>query len=175
MRGDGMTWREMGIVATSVAALIVSACSSGGPGVTTGSLFGGGKAKQADMPSERAMQVAATSARATRCGYNFDPAKLKATYLAYESQQGGSADQIAKLDRTYEYTKGSVTKKMADPDEYCSDEQTAKIKTDLTRHMAGDFSLSQRAEASLLDSLSGNSTTQPWDKQKAFCPNQTCY
>lgn len=163
------------MIAASAAAVIVSACSSGGPGVTTGSLFGGGKAKQADPAGERAIQVALTSARATQCGYNFNPAKLKASYLAYEQAQGGSADQIAKLERSYDYTIGSASKKMANPDEYCSDDQTAKIKSDLTRHMAGDFALSQRAQATLLDSFTSGSTTQPWDKQKAFCPNQSCY
>lgn len=174
MLGDRPNVRLMLATAASVVAVAISACSSGSSGVSTGSLFGGGK-KQVDMPTERAMRVAATSARATQCGYNFDPTRLKTNYLAFETAQGANPDQIAKLDRTFEYTKGSVSKRMADPDEYCNEEQTAKIKSDLTRHMAGDFALTQRTEASLLDSLSGGSSNQPWDKQKAFCPNQTCY
>lgn len=174
MQGNGQSVRLVVASAAGALAIVLSACSSGTSGISTGSLLSG-KAKQTDMPTERAMQVAATSARASQCGYNFDPAKLKASYLAFETAQGANPDQMGKLDKTFEYTRGSVAKRMADPDEYCNDEQTAKIKSDLTRHMAGDFSLTQRAETSLLDSLKGGSSNQPWDKQKAFCPNLTCY
>lgn len=175
MLGERRTWRHRaaGALITTLITVNLAACSSGGPSFSTGSLLPGAKA-QVDPATERAMQVAATSARAAQCGYNFDPAKLKTSYLAYEGAQGGSADQVAKLDKTYEFTKGSVAKRMANPDEYCTEEQTAKIKSDLSRHLAGDFSAPKRVESSVSDLWTSDSQNKPWDKQKALCPQQTC-
>ena len=63
---------------------------------------------------------------------------------------------------------------MGGSDDYCSEEQTAKIKTDLTRHLAGDFSPGgRRAESGGGDV--GQSGQKAWDKDAAFCPNSTCY
>src|SRR5690606_6788127 len=89
--------------------LVLVACSSGTPSLTTGALFGGPKGKTpVDLATSRMLGVATTSARAAKCGYNYDPAKLRTAYLAYESTQGGGADQIAKLEKGYDYTRASV-------------------------------------------------------------------
>ena len=81
--------RQKRAVGVSGLVLLLAACSSSGSGLTTGSLLPGTKAKQAaDPATERAMQVAATAARAAKCGYNFDPIRLKTSYLAYEFDAG---------------------------------------------------------------------------------------
>lgn len=125
-------------------ALTLCACGSGTSGVSTATVLGPEAASQANPvqqsdPNARAIQVGATSARAAKCGYNFDPARLKSSYLASEAQQGVLPDQIAKLEKTYDTTNGAVTKAVAAEANYCSDLKTREIKADLTRHLAGDF------------------------------------
>lgn len=122
--------------------LTLSACSGGG-GVTIGSLFGSSaeaKKPVTDERTERALQVGAASARASKCGYNFDPVKLRQAYLAYETKQGGPPDQLAKLEKVYDFTRTSIASKIAAEGNFCSDAKTKEIKADLTRHLAGDFS-----------------------------------
>jgi hypothetical protein len=91
-------------------------------------------------PMARPIQVAWTSARAQRCGFYFDPAKLKASYIGYESRQAGmTTDQLAKIQVSYDTTFKSITARVsADPD-YCTDKKGSEIKVDLQRHLAGDF------------------------------------
>ena len=127
-----------------MAALLVSACSSGPPGLSTGSLLSGNKPPPADDPADRAVLAAATSARAAKCGYNFDPAKLRTAYLAYESTQGGAVEQLAKLEKTYDLTRGTVAARLGSSETYCSEDQTEAIKKDLTRNLAGDFALPKK-------------------------------
>lgn len=127
----------------AVAGTVTLSACSGGGGLTTGSLFGGSaeaKKPVTDERTERAMQVSATSARATKCGYNFDPTKLRQAYLAYETTQGGPSEQLSKLEKVYDYTRTSITGAIAKDEDFCSDAKTKEIKADLTRHLAGDFS-----------------------------------
>jgi hypothetical protein len=127
----------------------LAAASLGGCGATlpklptTGSLLGGSNAAaQANLnpndPTARAMGVAATSARALKCGYNFDPAKLKNQYLTYENTANpGSAD---KLGQAYDTAFAGVKKAIASKDEeYCTPDRTARIKTALNRNLGGDY------------------------------------
>jgi hypothetical protein len=126
-------------------ALTVTGCGSGTSGITTGSLFGSSQADTVaapvvETPSMRAAQVAAVSARAAKCGYNFDPTRLKSGYLAYETGQGASAQDLAKVEREFDTIRAKVaTTITADPD-FCTDAKTRAIKADLTRHLAGDYS-----------------------------------
>ena len=128
----------LALVATALAGCSMSSASSG---LTTGSLFGSdAKAPQAPVndASARAFQVGTVSARAIKCGFNFDPAKLKTNYLAYERALGGTTD-MARVERTYDVSFNGVAKAVADEKEYCSEEKTATIKADLARHLAGDY------------------------------------
>lgn len=121
-----------------VAAAALAGCGASS-GLTTGSLLGEEKpAAPVNDPPMRAFQVGTVSARAVKCGFNFDPAKLKASYLAYESQQPGAADR-AKIERIYDVSFNGVAKAVVGENEYCSDQKTKVIKADLTRHLAGDY------------------------------------
>jgi hypothetical protein len=122
----------------ALAAAGLAGCS-GSSGLTTSSLLGESKpaAPSNDAPS-RAFQVGTASARAVKCGFNFDPAKLKQTYLAYERQQPGAQD-TAKVERIYDVSFNGVAKAVAAEGEYCTDAKTKTIKADLTRHLAGDY------------------------------------
>ena len=122
-----------------VAAAALVGCGANTSAITTGALLGEDKpAAPVNDPAARAFQVGTVSARAVKCGFNFDPAKLKATYLAYESQQPGATDR-AKVERIYDVSFNGVAKAVVGETEYCTDAKTKVIKADLTRHLAGDY------------------------------------
>lgn len=123
----------------ALVALVLGGCSAGS-GLTTGSLLGDDKpaAPAVADPSARAFQVGTASARAVKCGFNFDPGKLKTNYIAYEKQQAPGQD-TSKIERIYDVSFNGVAKAVAAEGDYCSDAKTRKIKADLTRHLAGDY------------------------------------
>lgn len=90
-------------------------------------------------PIARPVQVAWTSARASQCGFMFDPARLKADYLADEARRGVAPDQLQKLAKAYDYTLDSVAATIRDDPNYCSRERTDAIRADLKRYLAGDY------------------------------------
>ncbi|WP_045836303.1 hypothetical protein [Hyphomicrobium sp. 99] len=130
------------LVAISTAAL--GGCGASLPSLpTTGSLLGGeSKAAQANAnpndPLARTMDVAATSARAIKCGYNFDPVKLKNQFLTSES--AANPADAAKLPQVYDTAFNGVSKALADKGaDYCTPLKVARIKLALTRHLGGDY------------------------------------
>lgn len=170
-------------VILAAAPLLLGGCGGSG-GLTTASLIGGGEPAQAapapagpapSDPTSRALQVGATSARAGHCGFFFDPAKLKASFLAAESAKGASPEQLQKVEREYDYVRASVAKKIAGEADYCSDPKAREIKSDLARHLAGDFTppvKKEAAEDSLFSGLmdGGNSAT-PFEPGKIWDQN----
>jgi len=90
-------------------------------------------------PLARPTQVAWTSARASHCGFVFNPAQLKASYMAAEMQAGNTPEQMQKIEHAYDYTLQSVTATIKDDFRYCNDARTAAIKKDLNRYLAGDY------------------------------------
>ena len=124
----------------------LAGCSEGSS-LSTSSIFGGGTSAPAaaapaapvSTPAARALQVGATAARATKCGYNFDANKLRSNFLAAEATQAPGADQVT-TQKTYDTAFAGVTKAAASQPGYCSEAKTRDIKADLTRHLAGDYS-----------------------------------
>jgi hypothetical protein len=138
-------------MAFAAILLALAGCSNGG-GVTTASVLskdGGGEPIQPkNDPTSRAFQVATVSARAVKCGYNFDPAKLRSNFLAAEATQPDAAANMANIEKTYDVTYNGITKAVAQQgDDYCSEKKTAEIKNDLSRHLAGDYTPSPRKVA----------------------------
>jgi hypothetical protein len=88
-------------------------------------------------PMTRPTQVAWTSARAVHCGFIFDPAQLRANYMAAELQAGNA--QMEKIEQAYDYTFQSVSATIKADARYCSKERTAAIRKDLNRYLAGDY------------------------------------
>ena len=134
-------------------AAVLAACSgpsgSGTSSLVTGSVFSsapktpasadGAPAVKPDDPMARPVNVAWTSARAAKCGFYFDPAKLRQSFLASQTAAGLTADQAAKSQQNYDASYVRVTKALVDKEGYCTEAQNADIKSDLTRHLAGDF------------------------------------
>ena len=95
-------------------------------------------------PLARPIQVAWTSARATHCGFIFNPGQLRANFMAAEMQAGNTPEQMQKIEQAYDYTLNSVTATIKDNFSYCSKERTAAIRKDLNRYLAGDYTPSAR-------------------------------
>lgn len=140
----------------AIAALVLAGCS-GTSGLTTGSLstgslFGSGEkptepAAPVNDPSLRAFQVGTVSARAIKCGFNFDPAKLKTNYLAYERALAGNTADMSKIEKIYDVSFNGVAKAVSGETGYCSADKTKTIKADLARHLAGDYTPSPPPKA----------------------------
>lgn len=90
-------------------------------------------------PAERALHVAATSTRAKKCGFFFEPETLKANFLAAEAARGITPDELSQAEKTYVYTSKSIALKIPNAEAYCTKERTASIKTSLTAALAGNF------------------------------------
>ena len=84
----------LGALAIASLSLVLAACNAA-PLLQTGSLAPTA-AEAPPKPAtsvDRALSVAATSARAQKCGYYFDPNGLRANFLAAETQRGTTPDQ----------------------------------------------------------------------------------
>ncbi len=113
-------------------AVVVSGCSGGG-GMTTASLLGTPEKPQLDEPTERALHSASISARASKCGYNFDAGRLRESFLAAEAANGATPEQMTKLGQSYDFTRATVSKQIAQPEEYCTEGKTREVSAALTK------------------------------------------
>src|SRR5262245_41286736 len=95
------------------AAGLGAGCSSAASGLLTGSTAAAADVPTAsnDDPAARPMAVAWTSARAQRCGFFFDPGKLRSSYLAYEARQPGA--DVARAEKTYDSTYKTIRERVA--------------------------------------------------------------
>jgi hypothetical protein len=95
-------------------------------------------------PLARPIQVGWTSARASYCGFIFDPNQLRADFLAAEERVGTPPDQMQKIEKAYDYTRASVLSSIKNDPGYCTKDRTAAIRRDINRYLAGDFSPTAR-------------------------------
>lgn len=123
------------------ATLVCGGCSVGSSLSTSSLLGGSGNAAPppiTNTPTARAFQVGSVSARATKCGYNFDSNKLRSNFLASEAAAAPGTDQ-GSIQQTYDTAFSGVSKAAASKEDYCSASKTKDIKQALTRHLAGDY------------------------------------
>jgi hypothetical protein len=176
----------------------LAGCSGGSGGISTASILGTAPtpppvapgqapalpAAPTSDPTSRAFSAGSVAARAVKCGYNFDPVKLKASYLAHEVGLGATNEQVANIQKIYEVAFNGITKAAATQPDYCTEQKTKEIKADLTRLLAGDFEPPQRNvvakkqdddDSMFGDWFSGGSSGESgpsygsqdwWDKQK---------
>jgi len=133
----GRAWgKAVGALGALVLAAGLTGCGASLPGLSTSAVS---KTPQDyNTPTNRAFQVASTSARAQKCGYNFDPVKLRTQFLAAE----GAVDpaSVDQLGRIYDTAYNGTTKAISGQGEnYCSSQKVATIKSALSRHLAGDY------------------------------------
>jgi hypothetical protein len=142
IRDSAMPYTPRILLALLCTSAFTGGCSEGSS-LSTSSLLGGSRKAAAppalvNTPTSRALQVGATSARATKCGYNFDASKLRTTFLAAEAAQDPAADQT-NVQRTYDTAYSGIAKAASSKSDYCTDAKTKEIKSALTRHLAGDY------------------------------------
>ena len=146
MRGTRSNEAAYAAVAVAAALLALSACSTIDQ---VRSKDGASSEKEArdvasNDPLARPIQVGWTSARATHCGFIFDPDQIRSNYLASEAQAGATPEQMQKIVRAYDYTRESTLASIKDNLGYCNKERTAAIRSDLNRYLAGDYAPSAR-------------------------------
>src|ERR1700730_5779544 len=126
----------------AAAVVVAGACLLAGCSTSASDLTGGaaevGGLKNED-PMARPVGVAWTSARAKRCGFYFDGAKLRTSYLAWERGQGTTAEQLAKIETAYDTSFKSAFERVAADTGYCTDRKGGEIKADLQLYLAGDY------------------------------------
>jgi len=88
----------------------------------------------------RPLAVAWTSARAKRCGFFFDPDKLRTLYLGYEAKHGAMNEDYAKIEKAYDTSYRVTLEKVSSDPNYCTEPKQRQIKADLERHLIGDYS-----------------------------------
>jgi hypothetical protein len=140
--------RVLLIMAAGMSLALLQGCST--VGHITGKGKEGATTDQAaryvppDDPLARPIQVAWTSARASYCGFMFDPMKLKNDYMADESRRGVDPYQLQRISKAYDYTRESVTDTIKSDPKYCNKERTDAIRADLKRYLAGDYTPTAR-------------------------------
>ena len=164
------------VIALTACALPLAGCGSSSlPSLTTGSLFSSEK-KTADIgpppddPTTRAVHVGVTVARAQKCGYFFDPQKVRSNFLATEAQRNAAPETLRKLETSFDFARNRVAQQIASNPAYCSAGRTATIKKDLNRYLAGDFTAPQRKKvAANSGGIFGNLDVE--DKPDNFDPS----
>ena len=130
----------------AVGTVLGLAACSGTPTLTTSSLFstsnqssGATTTPKPATPVDRALHLGATTARARKCGYHFDPARLRQAFIDAETTRGTPAELVTKASQSYDFTDKKISAKIATDQTYCSATRTAQIKKALQRALAGDF------------------------------------
>lgn len=128
------------------AALLLSACGSG--------IGIGGKSddkvketvdlSRPNTPVSRATQVAWTAARAQYCAFGMNREKLRSDYLAYEASQGATPEVMQQVTHTYDITFKTFYARVREIPNYCSPKHIEEIRPDIKRHLAGDYTPSDK-------------------------------
>lgn len=178
------------LAAAMMLPLLVAACANSPlPSLSTGSVSGAAQpaaspvAEEAKSdPTSRAFQVGSTAARAVKCGYNFDPARLKGQFLAAETAAGVPVADIGKVEKVYDVSFSGISRGIAEKADYCTEAKSKEIKADLTRHLAGDYAprqtqVAQKDDGGFFSGLFDGAddsvdngpkigTSEWWDKQR---------
>lgn len=121
--------------AATALFLMVGGCGASIPGLSTSAIK---PAAPQNDSTARALQVGATSARALKCGFNFDPVKLRTQFLAAEAV--AAPTETEKTGKIYDTAFNGISKAVAGQGEaYCSEQKTADIRDALNRHLTGDY------------------------------------
>lgn len=160
----------LALFAASALAVGLAACGASNA-LTTGTLMGGGdsaKGPKPITPSDRALYVGSTVARAQRCGFYFDPDQLRTNYIAAETQAGTPPDQVERATKEFDFTRQSVLTAAAKDDAYCTEGRTREVKTALGKQLAGDFNPPQKRPEIDVNFADHQRRERPFDGQKVF-------
>jgi hypothetical protein len=91
-----------------------------------------------NQPLARSVEVATTAACARAYGYSLDPARLRETYLSYETKQGASREQLRAIEHSYDATYQQIAGQNGQGSS-CSGRDAANLKSDIQRFASGYF------------------------------------
>ena len=121
------------------------------------------------------MHVAATSARAHKCGFYFDAPALRTNFLTAETTRGTAGDAVTKAGQSYDYTALKVAASIKDSAVYCTKARTASVKKSLQGALAGNFEPPVKKAATtsggLANLLEADSTPKAFDPEEIFDPD----
>jgi len=130
-------WRNLLVVLTAAA---LCGCAQQ-PAATTGSIAPVAPlAPPPNTTTTRLDHLAWNTAWAESCGFYFDNAKLKASYLNYEASAGTPTDQMPKIGGLYDRTQSAALKLAAAHLDQCTDQRLEHIRASMGRYLSGDFS-----------------------------------
>jgi hypothetical protein len=167
------------ITGLAAVSLGVAACGGSGQGVSTASVLDGApkggntevRGIKNDDPNARTIQVAWTAARAQRCGFVFDAAKLKANFLATEATRSGGQTPATTTEKIYDETFVTIATKTKADEAYCTPKKSDTIKADLQRHLTGNYDPNlpkepaKVAEAGFWESLKSDEQTKAFNSK----------
>ncbi|MDH3579488.1 MAG: hypothetical protein OEM91_02530 [Hyphomicrobiales bacterium] len=117
-----------------------------------------------NTPVSRATQVAWTAARAQFCAFGMNREKLKNDYLAFEASQGATPDVMQQVTHTYDITFKTFYARVREIPNYCSPKHIEEIRPDIKRHLAGDYTPSDKKPPP----TEGDDIALPRAKEDAF-------
>jgi hypothetical protein len=88
----------------------------------------------------RTKYAAWIAASAKRCGFARDPGSIKTAYLAFESKQGATREQLANLEEVYNLTWKSTYAEIGMDPNLCTNRKVGEIKLALGRQDTSDYS-----------------------------------
>jgi hypothetical protein len=162
--------------ALAITALALTACNAG-PLLKTGSLTSApvAAAPKPSTPVDRALHVAATSARAHKCGFYFNAPALRTNFLAAEAALAPASSELTKIGQSYDFTALKITQSIKSSEAYCSKSRTASIKKSLQAALAGNFEpppkkVAKTASGGLGSLLDSDAAPEKFDKDHIFDP-----
>jgi hypothetical protein len=155
-----------------VATLSLAACNAG-PLLKTGSLTATPvAATKLATPIDRALHLGATSARAQKCGFYFDPVALRTNFLTAETARGTPADALAKTGQAYDFTAKTIAATITAPDTYCTPSRTASVKNSLSAALAGNYEPPVKKVTQNTGGFFGDLVEDDGTKKEKWNPNE---
>src|SRR5262245_57269761 len=133
--------RSLTIICLGALLTLAGGCSGTGSSITTGTTDAPTVSPQAtglNQPLARSVEVATTAACARAYGYSLDPARLRDTYLSYETKQGASREQLRAIEQSYDATYQQIARQSGQSSS-CSGRDAANVKADIHRYASGYF------------------------------------
>ena len=130
------------------ASLVARALGATGIAVFTAALVGcGGSASMLltdslsanDQTLVRSNYAGWIAAGAKRCGFNRTPEMIKSAYVAFETKQGATPQQVAKFSEAFDSAMKSAAREAESEPRYCNNKKLAEIKLAFQRQDADDF------------------------------------
>lgn len=125
--------RALGTMVIAVFTAALAGCSGSASMLLTDSLNAN------DQPLVRSNYAGWIAAGAKRCGFNRTPEMIKSAYIAFETKQGATPQQVSKFSEAFDSAMKSAAREAESEPRYCNNKKLAEIKQAFQRQDADDF------------------------------------